>query len=42
MLSPGSNEMGSWREEEKRTVEIGMEKISGKKIERSWLGFEPD
>ena len=34
--------MGSCREEEKRKAEIGMEKISGKRIERGWLGLEPD
>ena len=38
----GPHEMGSCREEEKRKAEIGMEKISGKRIERGWLGLEPD
>ena len=38
----GPHEMGSCREEEKRKAEIGMEKISGKRTERGWLGLKPD
>ena len=38
----GLHEMDSCREEEKRKAEIGTEKISGKRIERGWLGLEPD
>lgn len=34
--------MDLWRKEEKRMDEIGMEKISGKKIKSSWKGLEVD
>lgn len=34
--------LGECHPQEKRTAETGMEKTSGKRIERGWLGLEPD